>query len=346
LDNLTHSLVGLFLARAGLRHSTPRGVAIMVLAANAPDFDAVCWFGGPASYIHWHRNITHSIIAIPLMAIFAVAVARWAACPAVDAVRKMLGRPPLDNRKDIRWLPAWLIAIAGVVSHLILDLTNVYGVRLLLPFSGRWFHWDLTPVIDLAIWAMLLLGVVAPAFGRLVGSEIGERRQTGGGGWAVLCLLLLSAYDYGRSILHDHAVALMDSRIYHQLSPRRTGAFPDANPLLWKGIAELSDSYVEVPIDLREDFRPESGVTYYKSQRTAAVEAALRSSPFQAFLTFVQYPIWISETSPDEPDSTRVRLVDLRFGTPPQPGFQAIATVDKLDRVISSVFTFGQPVVR
>lgn len=325
MDNLTHSLVGLFLARAGLHKATPRGTAILVLAANAPDFDAISWFGGPAIYIRWHRNITHSLIAIPIMALLAVVIVR------------------LFGRKPIRWTPAILIAIVGVVSHLILDLTNVYGVRLLLPFTGHWFHWDLTPVIDVTIWVILLLGVLAPAFGRLVGSEIGERARGVGGGWAVTALLLLSAYDYGRSVMHDHAVALMDSRIYHGLSPRRTGAFPEANPLRWTGIAELSDSYVEVPIDLRQNFRPQMPATFYKAEHTAAIDAALESSPFQAFLQFVQYPIWVSDPDADDPTAQRVRLVDLRFGTPSDPGFQAEAVVNPGEQVVSSIFTFGQP---
>ena len=59
----------------------------MVLAANAPDFDAVSWFGGAGAYLHWHRNITHSLIAIPFMALLTVAIVRWlgrkkfAGCP-------------------------------------------------------------------------------------------------------------------------------------------------------------------------------------------------------------------------------------------------------------------------
>jgi inner membrane protein len=325
LDNLTHSLVGLFLARAGFKHSTPRGTAIMMLAANAPDFDVVCWFGGSTSYIHWHRNITHSLVALPFMALLSVAIVRWA------------------GRKQIRWLPAFLIAMVAVASHLILDLTNVYGVRLLLPFSGRWFHWDLTPIIDLIIWAVLLLGIVAPAFGRLVGSEIGERKREAGGGWAVVVLLLLGAYDYTRSVLHDRAVALMDSRIYNGLTPRRTGAFPEGNPLLWDGIAELSNAYIRVPIDLRESFRPESGETFYKAERSPAVQEALQTEPFQKFLEFVQYPIWVTGPAPELKDAIQVSLVDLRFGTPSAPGFEAVATVSDRNQVIDSTFTFGRP---
>lgn len=323
MDNLTHSLVGLFLARAGFRHVTPRGTAIMMVAANAPDFDVVCWLGGNANYIHWHRHITHSLIALPVMAILSVAIVRG------------LGR------RQVNWLAAFLIAMVAVASHLILDLTNVYGVRLLLPFSGRWFRWDSTPVIDGVIWAVLLLGLAAPALGRLVGSEIGERRREAGGGWAVMALLLLSAYDYGRAVLHDHAVALMDSGTFHGLAPRRVGAFPMANPLRWDGIAELSDAYVIIPIDLRQTFHSDAGETYYKPERTPAIQAALATAPFQIFLQFVQYPIWVSGPAPEGEHATRVSLVDLRFGTPPLPGFEAVATVNDRNQVMDSTFTFG-----
>jgi inner membrane protein len=326
LDNLTHSLVGLFLARAGFKHVTPRGTAIMVLAANAPDFDTVSFFGGAPIYIHWHRNITHSLIAIPFMALLSVAIVRW------------LGR------KQVRWMPAFLIAMVAVASHLILDLTNVYGVRLLLPFSGRWFHWDITPIVDLALWAILLLGVAAPWFARLVGSEIGERRREAGGGWAVFALLLFSAYDYGRSVLHDRAAAVMGAQVYHGLTPRRSGAFPGENPLIWEGIAELSDAYVQVPIDVvRGKFPVDSVVTFYKAERSPAIEAALHTEPFQRFLEFVQYPIWVSEPATELEHATRVSLVDLRFGTPAAPGFEAVATLSDRNQVVDSTFTLGSP---
>ena len=297
----------------------------MVVAANAPDSDVICTLFGSAAYIHWHRNITHSLIALPLMALLSVALVRW------------LGKQP------VRWLPAFLIALLGVASHLILDLTNMYGVRLLLPFSGHWFHWDLTPVVDLTIWAILLIGVVAPWFGKLVGGEIGEHRKSAGGGWAVIALLVFSLYTYGRSILHDRAVKVMDSRIYHALSPRRTAAFPQGNPLVWNGLAELSDSYAMIPVDLRTDFRPDAAETFYKPERSPAMLAAMQTYPFQKFLEFVVYPVWVVEPAPEQPGATLVRLVDLRFGTPSDPGFQALATVTTSNQVKASAFTFGTP---
>ena len=322
---MTHSLVGLFLARAGLKNFTPRGASILVVAANAPDFDTVSFFLGSPTYILWHRNITHSIVAVPFMALLTVAIVR------------LLGRKP------VRWLPAFLIAMVGVASHLILDLTNVYGVRLLLPFSGHWFHWDTTPIFDIGLWTILLLAVAATWFGRFVGSEIGERKPSQGRGWAIAALVLFTAWDYGRSVLHDRVVATMDSQVFRGQKPLRTAAFPGENPLIWGGLAELSNAYVSDIIDLRERFRARSGATYYKAERSPAVDAAMQTLPFERFLQFVQYPIWITDPAPDLEHATEVRLIDLRFGTPGSPGFEAIATVSDRNQVVNSEFTFGPP---
>ncbi|MEP6714528.1 MAG: metal-dependent hydrolase [Terriglobia bacterium] len=323
MDNLTHSLVGLFLARAGLRTATPRATAILVLAANIPDLDAVSWLAGQTAYLHWHRNITHSLIAAPLMALLAVALVRFI------------------GQRQVRWLPAWGIALAGVASHQLLDLTNVYGVRLLLPFSGHWTHWDITAVIDFGIWAILGLGVAAPALAGLVGSEIGERRKgSTGGGWAVIALLLLGCYDYGRSVLHDRAVAIVDAHQYNGLAPRRTGAFPTENPLVWVGTAELSNAYVQIPVDLRSSFHASDAETFYKPARTPAIDAAMMTEPFQRMLEWVQYPLWVVE--PRGTDlTTRVMLIDLRFATPREPGFAATADVAPNNQVTKSEFRIG-----
>ena len=211
MDNLTHSLVGLFLGRIGLRKLTPNGLGVAILAANAPDFDVITWLWGRDDWLRWHRNFTHALLGLPVMALLTIVIIRIA------------------GRKPIRWWPAFLVAAIGVASHIMLDLTNVYGVRLLLPFSGEWFHWDLTPVLDLTIWAMLLAGVFAPMLGRLVSSEIGSRAKSTGAGWAMVALLALGAYDYSRSVLHERAVNLMASRIWNGLAAASRG-LPGAEP--------------------------------------------------------------------------------------------------------------------
>jgi inner membrane protein len=155
--------------------------------------------------------------------------------------------------------------------------------------------------------------------------------------------LLFSAYDYTRSVFHDRAAAVMGSRTYNGLAPRRSGAFAGENPLIWEGIAELSNAYVQAPIDVRASFRPESVVTFYKAERSPAIDAAMQSEPFRRFLEFVQYPIWVSEPATEPEHATRVSLVDLRFGTPAAPGFEAVATVSDRNQVVDSNLNFGLP---
>lgn len=291
----------------------------MVMAANAPDLDIVSWFGGSAFYLHWHRNITHSLLAAPVMALVAVAIIRVA------------GRAPLQ------WLRAWLIALVAVASHLLLDLTNVYGVRVLLPFSGHWFHWDITPVIDVGLWIIILAGVAAPALTRLVGSEIGEKHSTSGNaGWALTALSLFTIYDYGRSLLHDRALAIVDSHVYNGVAARRTAAFPTENPLLWTGTAEIYNAWVQGPVDLRGNFHASDFETFYKGEQTAAVDAATRTPEFRSFLKFVQYPLWQGAPAAGRERGTQVTLYDLRFGNPREPGFLAAANVNDRNEVTES----------
>lgn len=294
----------------------------MVLAANAPDFDVVSLLAGPLTYLHWHRYITHSLIAAPLMALLSVALVRFA------------------GQQRLNWLRAWMIALVAVASHLLLDLTNIYGIRLLLPFSGRWFHLDLTPVIDFTIWAILLVGIAAPALTRLVNSEIGERNRTAGnGGWAFTALLLFSVYDYGRSMLHDRAVSMVDAHTYNGLAPRQSAAFPDQNPLTWTGLAELSNAWVQGPVDLRGELRVDDFETFSKGGSTPAIEEAIKTPAFQAMLQFVQYPLWV--TAPGQ-----VALYDLRFGNPREPGFYAHATLSESNRVTGAEMTMAGPRIR
>jgi inner membrane protein len=323
LDNLTHSLVGLFLARAGFRRLSPGAAPIMVIAANIPDIDVLSWFAGRPEWLHWHRNLTHSIVAMPVMAILSVVTVRFA------------------RRKPVRWLPAFLMAFIAVISHLALDMTNIYAVRLFLPFSGQWLSWDLTPVVDLTIWTILLLGVVTPILGRLVGSEIGEKRRAyPGTGAAIFSLLLLAAYDGSRAYFHAQALQTLGAQ---QLTDQRSlhvAAFPTLNPLQWIGLEELPDSWAEIPVDLRESRLHLSELqTIHKAQPVPAMDAARRERNFQILGEFIRYPLWTVQPAPDDIASSEVTLLDLRFGQPLAPGFaSATAVVDPQNHVKSTSF--------
>ena len=69
--------------------------------------------------------------------------------------------------------------MVGVASHLLLDWTNSYGIRLFLPFNSDWPGLSITGVVDIWIWAILLLAVFAPMLGTLVSAEIGAKKRPG-----------------------------------------------------------------------------------------------------------------------------------------------------------------------
>ena len=51
--------------------------------------------------------------------------------------------------------PLFLLALVGTLSHPFLDWLNTYGVRLLMPFSARWFYGDALFIVDPFLWMVL-----------------------------------------------------------------------------------------------------------------------------------------------------------------------------------------------
>lgn len=314
MDNLTHTAIGLFLSRAGVNRWTAGATPILLLAANAPDIDVVSLFGGPLAYLHYHRYWTHSLMAMPLLAAVVVVLVRFA------------------FRHPVHWLGAFCAAMAGIASHLLLDWTNVYGIRLLLPFSTAWLRLDITGVADLWIWAVLLLAILAPVLANLVGGEItsgSQRTRYPGRTSAILALLFVLSYDCGRGVLHARAVATLDSRIYQDVSPIRVAAIPGfANPLRWRGLVETRDFYGIADVNLTEEFDPSRMTIYEKPEMSPAIEAARNTAAFREFLGFSQFPLWRVLPVPEPEGAREVDVFDLRFGTPAAPGFLIRTIVD------------------
>jgi inner membrane protein len=143
VDNLTHSLVGLAAAKAGLGRVSPYATFVCVAASNLPDADIVALAGGPYYYLANHRGITHSVVgALALGVAFPLlffAAERTAA--------RLRGRGPRARLKGLMLCSLLLIA-----SHPLLDWTNSYGVRPFLPWDGRWGYGDILFVVDPWVW--------------------------------------------------------------------------------------------------------------------------------------------------------------------------------------------------
>ena len=310
MDNVTHTLTGLMLSRAGLNRYHPRAALVLILAANAPDVDVVSWFGGPLSYLEHHRGITHSLTLWPVMAALAVLIAA--------AIHRSLAG----------WKAAYGLALIGVGSHLLLDWTNAYAIRPFLPFKGAWYHLDWNFVFDLWIWAVLLIAFIGPFIGRLVSAEIGAKPGSGRG-LAICALVFFAGFDFWRVLMHDRALATLDSRIYEGAAPIRVAAFPEPmSPWHWTGWVEGETFARRFDMDLAASFDPTAGRTFYKPKPSPAIEAAGQTEVFRKFLQFSLYPLW-SIIPADQPEGgSLVRITDERFG------FGASAVVDKANHVV------------
>jgi inner membrane protein len=317
MDNLTHTLTGLMLSRAGLNRWYARPALVLVLAANAPDIDVLWSFRGTISYIENHRGITHSIAMLPVLALLPVII-------TCVIGRSMRG-----------WKAAWGLSIIGVASHLLLDWTNAYGIRLFLPFSSRWLQLDLNNIVDFWIWGVLLLACLGPMVAKLVSSEIGAASGSGRG-LALFALCFVPVYDFGRFLLQQRAMEMLTSRIYQGGVPLRAAAFPNsaANPLEWSGWVETPEMVENFSLNVLGQFDPSSGTVIYKPDPSPALEAARQAFTVQEFLKFAQYPLWRVTPVADPEGARRVDLRDWRFP------FTASAIVDASNRVLSSSFHF------
>ena len=147
MDNLTHSLVGLTAAKAGLEKLSPGATTLCVLAANAPDADiVVLLFGDRWTFLQHHRGITHAIVGVIALA-FLLPLLFYAVDLLLSRVRK---RQPAVQLKGLL-----LASFVVSATHPLLDWTNNYGIRFLLPWNERWFYGDLVFIVDPFMWLVL-----------------------------------------------------------------------------------------------------------------------------------------------------------------------------------------------
>jgi inner membrane protein len=150
MDNLAHSLVGLTSAKAGLDRLSPYATIVCVISANAADADFVSLLGDRWSLLQYHRGITHSVVGT---------IAIGLLIPALAYAIERIGSGIRKREPRIRFRGLLLASMVAAATHPLMDWTNNYGVRPLLPWSGRWFYGDLVFIVDPYIW--LTLGALA-----------------------------------------------------------------------------------------------------------------------------------------------------------------------------------------
>ena len=318
MDNLTHTLTAIAISQTGLNRRTRFATWTLVLGANLPDIDAVAGFKDSLTYLKYHRGITHSFAGVIALAIILWGLMSWMGkrIPAKSG-------PPLNPR----WL--LLAALLGTGSHLLLDFTNSYGVRLFLPFSSRWYAWDIMFIFDPVLLLLLILGLGVPWLLRLISEEVGARKGGSTFG-AAFCLAALVAVWGIRDFAHRRALSILDARTYSGESPQRFSALPvPANPFEWRGVVETEASFQVVDVDaLDANASPEDLGRFDKPPSSPALSAALKTPGAKVFLNFARFP-WAHVDEREE--GYQVSVQDLRFYRPSTQsrGFTLEVELDK-----------------
>ncbi len=140
MDAVHHGVIAAA-GMAALSAGGQPGAGVAFAAASVlPDLDVLLMAFGKRFYLKHHQRVTHSLLTLPLMALaVSYPLALWS-FPHKEAV---------------------LAALTGLSLHLLLDLTNTYGISLLWPLSFKRFSLDAVFFIDATAWALTLLCVAA-----------------------------------------------------------------------------------------------------------------------------------------------------------------------------------------
>jgi inner membrane protein len=320
------------ISQAGLNRKTRFATLTVVLGANLPDIDWVTRLDSSATCLKYHRGITHSILGVTILGLLLA----WTVSVLGRKAKPKPG-PPLADR----WLllSAWL----GTASHLLLDFTNSYGVRPFLPFSGRWYSWDIMFIFDPLLLALLVVGLGLPMLLRLVSEEVGIRRVRPRWG-AVFSLCALVSLWGIRDFAHRRVLAQLDAHTYANENPRRLGAFPlPVNPLAWSGVVETGSGYYILAADaLADDVDPQSARLFHKPEPSPALDSAMKTRTGRIFMDFARFP-WAQVEETDQGFNVTIR--DLRFigSLARGRGFVVDVALDKTLRPRFESFSFSAP---
>lgn len=315
MDPVTHLMTGAVLARSGFNRKAAYATLAMTLAAEIPDLDVLWSVRGPVAAFQHHRGWTHAFLGLPLEAAVIVAAVwlfhRW---------RLKRGKT-VDHAAPVRWGLLYLFAIVALLSHLLLDWTNNYGLRPFFPFNPRWYAGSLVFIIEPVLFALLVIGLVAPALFGLINSEVGVRKpKFRGRGWAIAALIGIAALWGWRAVEQHSAVQLAMNGQYGDVQGNvqilRVTAEPyPINPYMWHVIVETPDFYQLATVNALDGTITANDRTdaIYKPAETAATLAAKRSWLGRVYLDWSEIPLVTPIGTDPFTGVTRVSFEDLRF---------------------------------
>jgi inner membrane protein len=303
MDNLTHSLVGALIGQMGLKRKTGLAMPTLIIAANIPDIDAVATLLGGHQHLAIRRGITHGPIAMVVLPLLLWGIMLW-----FDRWQTKRGTRP-EKRLPIH--KVWLLVLAyiGCLSHPLFDWFNSYGIRLLEPFSSRWFYGDTIFIIDIWLWIALIAGVWISI--RRERRSASNWRVPAVGSFAVICL-----YIFANGLITGRAERLTASAVEqkHNISPSLVVANPVPvqfwkREMLWRDSTRFGQGAYSAPNTVSVD--DSVGLHQMDGSRTKAL--ARGDVDGNAYLFWSRMPL--VQIIGDGADK-KLNISDQRFGNP------------------------------
>jgi inner membrane protein len=305
------------MAETGLKRRTGLATATLIIGANLPDVDVIAHLHGTAAALDFRRGWTHGVLAMAVLPlVLAAAIVLW----------DRLVRRRRRNAAPVRTGQVVLLAALGVASHYALDFLNVYGIRLLMPFSARWFYGDALFIIDPWMWLALGAGIwltvrrvrrgdaharrpARMALGLAAAYIFLMLASNAAGRWLVLTQLRAEGRRVERLMIYPAPVDPFTRVVMYDVGPRI-------------GIGRLS--WLPLP-----RFAPDREWLDKNADDPAAQVAAVAPEG-RRFLRWARFPIFVIER---HVDAVVVRIDDARFARvggqswasvtvrlPPEPG--------------------------
>jgi inner membrane protein len=326
MEPVTHILTGACLSRAGLNRRAAYTTLTLAVAAEFPDIDTLWSLGGPVASFQHHRGITHTFIALPVEAGLIVAAIyvlhrvrlRHAAQAEAGAKSQPLTHAP------VRWGLLYGFALLALLSHLLLDYSNNYGLRPFFPFNPRWYAGSFVFIFDPLTFFLLALAFIMPPLFALVNSEVGARRQPfRGRGWAMASLLCIVSLWSFRALEHNRAEQLAAAQSMAVFNP---GAAPDASPTFsqplrvlanpdpfspfrWHIVSDFGSFYQLAEVNLLNGSLTPAQDIHPKPAPTLALLAAEASPLGRVYIDWSPMP-FLAESLPGDPTRAAVDNAD------------------------------------
>jgi inner membrane protein len=315
IDPVCHTLVGAALSRSGLSRRTALGATALIVGVNLPDLDALAYFDGPAADLEWRRGWSHGVLALAVLPFgltgLLLLIHRWSKRAA------RWSTPPTLVPKQLL-----LLSFIAILSHPILDTLNTYGVRWLMPFSGKWFYGDTLFIIDPLVWLILAIGIYSSRRRERSGRSDPARPV-----WLAFAVITLYVGGMALSGIAAARNVAAEVSALSGIPVEATMAGPvPLNPLLREFVTEQEGEYrVGTFRWLQRPHVKQADVLTFPRGRLPhpAVSRAAETPVGRRFLGWARFPTFDIEQV--GPGRYLVHVVDLRYARGPGDRFGAVS---------------------